>query len=198
MNRRGNNICTAFKQSVIVGLGAFFLAIGAGSISQGLLKNITSLVISFFLLITIILIGIVFDIIGVAATAASETPFHAKAAKRVMGSRQAINIVRNADRVASFCNDVVGDVSGTLSGAIGAAIIFRLFATPSYKWEIFVGTFMTAVVAGLTVGGKAFGKSFALRQANEITFKVGQVLAWLERNLRINLLNGRPKKGRRK
>ena len=63
----------------------------------------------------------IFDIIGVAVTAAREEPFHAMAVDRVSGAQQAIRLVRHADKVATFTNDMIGDVAGTLSGAVAAA-----------------------------------------------------------------------------
>ena len=67
---------------------------------------------SLVLLLFIILIGVVFDILGVAATAGEEAPFHAMASNRVRGARHAILLVRHADGVSTFCNDLVGDVVG--------------------------------------------------------------------------------------
>ena len=50
-------------------------------ISTNLLANAT-LGVSFVILISIIAIGIVFDIIGVAVTAADEKPFHSMASRK--------------------------------------------------------------------------------------------------------------------
>lgn len=125
--------------------------------------------------------GIAFDIVGVAATKANERPFHAMATKKVPGSRKAIQIVRNADRVANFCNDVVGDICGTLSGAIGAGIVFRLLTIYRHLDEDISAILMTALVAALTVSGKAFGKGFAMDEATGIVVFIGRQLEWLER-----------------
>ena len=114
----------------------------------------------------IVLIGIFFDMIGIASTAANETPFHSMAARKVNGAKQSIQIVRNADRVASFCNDVIGDISGIISGTAAALVIIQLagsmhMATASpFEYGINVG--LTSLIAAFTVGGKAFGKSFAI------------------------------------
>ncbi|MFZ5688164.1 MAG: hypothetical protein ACOY9Y_08265 [Bacillota bacterium] len=157
-----------------------------------------SVVLAFTLLLVIILIGIIFDIIGIAAAAAKEAPFHAKAAKKIKGATQSLKIVRNADRVASFCNDVVGDIAGTLSGAIGAAIALKLIIIGNNEvGELVAGTVMAGFVAAITVGGKAWGKNFAIYQATEIISRVGLVLAVLESLLGLKLFNGIPKKGRR-
>lgn len=154
-----------------------------------LLTFTVSLFISFFfsasiawwlslgILLIVILTGIAFDIVGTAVTAATETPFHAMAADKVSGSKQAIYLVRRADQVANFCNDVVGDIAGTIGGALVAALTLALshkYRTGLEEWLSPIGI---ALVAALTVGGKAFGKSFAIERANDIVFSVGKLLA---------------------
>lgn len=187
----------ALRQGVLTGLGAFFLALVVSFGSQSLLGSLTSIVLSFLLLLFIILAGIIFDIIGVATTAAREAPFHARAARKQAGARQAIQLIRHADRVASFCNDVVGDVAGTLSGAIGAAIVARLVAGGIQAPELWLSTMMTAGVAALTIGGKAFAKGFAIREAEAIVYRVGYMLALVEVHLKLTLWPDNHRKGRK-
>ena len=50
--------------------------------------------IAFAVLAAFILLGIVFDIIGVAVTAADERPFHSMAAQNTPGAREALEGVR--------------------------------------------------------------------------------------------------------
>lgn len=187
----------ALKNGLTVGIGALLLSVIFNLGSQFILEYLGSVFLKFFLLIIIILIGVVFDIIGVAAAAATEGPCHAQAATRQFGAKQAVKVVRNADRVSSFCNDVVGDICGILSGAIAAAIVFELLADPSGMEELFVGTLLTALVTGLTVGGKAAGKSMAIEHANDIILRVGMFMAVVENTLGINLFGG-TRKGRKK
>ena len=132
------------------------------------------------LLLFIILIGIFFDIIGISATAASETPFHAKAAKRVFGAAHTVKLIRNADKVAIFAIDVVGDISGPISGALGAAIVFQILASRPTPLELYFETITTALIAAVTVTGKAMGKGYAIREANSIIYNVGKLWAILE------------------
>ncbi len=126
--------------------------------------------------------GVIADMVGFAAAAADATPLNAKAANKVLGARQAVRLVRNADQVAVFCSDVMGDISSTLAGAMGAVIVFRLITGMGHQqvssWYTIV---MTALVAAVTVGGKATGKGIALQEANEIMFRLGQAVAWVER-----------------
>ena len=96
-------------------------------ISTNLLANAT-LGVSFVILISIIAIGIVFDIIGVAVTAADEKPFHSMASRKVPEAGEALKLIRNAGRVSSFCNDVIGDICGVISGSASATIAVRVDA----------------------------------------------------------------------
>lgn len=96
-------------------------------ISTNLLSSAT-LGVSFVILICIIAIGIVFDIIGVAVTAADEKPFHSMASRKVPEATQALKLIRNAGRVSSFCNDVIGDICGVISGSAAATIAARVLA----------------------------------------------------------------------
>ena len=162
-----------------MGIGAFLIAVPVALISETTLEKRDSLAISFLVLCFIVIVGIVCDVIGVAVTAAQEAPLHARAASGVFGARKAASLVRNAHQVASFCNDVVGDVSGTLSGAIGVAIVYQLLHQPKPLIAILITALMSATVAALIVGGKAFGKVYAIRRSTEIVLFVGRLLTFL-------------------
>ncbi|KNZ70735.1 hypothetical protein Tfer_0414 [Thermincola ferriacetica] len=185
----GDNRATSLKSALIIGIGTFFLASFFSLFSELVLPKIQILLLSFLFLFLIIFLGIIFDIIGIAAAAANERPFHAKAAKKVKGSVQAIKIVRNADRVASFCNDVVGDICGTVSGALGAAIVFQVVLNHPGFNESILSIIMTGLVAALTVSGKALGKKKAIAEADHIVFRVGQALAWMENVMGVDLFS---------
>lgn len=150
---------------------------------------------SVFLLV-VVLVNIAFDIIGMAATAASEAPHHARAANRVFGAKHGVQIVRNADVVANFANDVVGDITGTVSGAMAASIVVDLIRYSPHlsASEIWLNTLMLALVASVTVTGKAAGKTFAIQEADRIVAAVGGVLATLEKLTGWNF-TGRKKRG---
>ena len=132
-------------------------------------------------LFLVIGVGILFDIVGTAVTAANETPLHAMAADKVFGAKQAIWLVRRADRVANFCNDVVGDICGTASGGLTAVLVYELVTRSQGLNMDIVNVISLGLVAALTVGGKAWGKSTAINRADQIVFKVGQALATWDR-----------------
>ena len=137
--------------------------------------------VAFLILFAIILIGIIFDIIGVAVTSADEKPFHSMAARKVPGAQEAIRLLRNAERVSSICNDVVGDICGVISGSASAAIAVQVLENFTFAFPQIITLLMSAIVAGLTVGGKAVGKTFAMESCTKIVHSVGKLL-WSFRN----------------
>ena len=143
--------------------------------SDALMANSTMLV-AFIILLAIVLIGIFFDVIGVAVTSADERPFHSMAARKVPGAQESIRLLRNAERVSSICNDVVGDICGVVSGSASATIAAQVLTNADFTWEQFVPLLMSALVAGLTVGGKAIGKTFAMGSCTAIVHGVGKVI----------------------
>ncbi len=197
----GNNRLSYVKSALLMGLGTFFIASFFSFFSEIVLPRLQILVVSFLFLLLIILIGIIFDIIGIAATAAQEHPLHAKASNKIEGSAQAVKMVRNADRVASICNDVVGDICGTVSGALGASIVFQLLQNRPDLNESVASIIMTGLVAAVTVAGKTSGKSFAIEESEYIVFRAGQALAWIENLVGIDFFSrksNRKPKGKRR
>ena len=134
---------------------------------------------AFVILFAIVLLGILFDIIGVAVTSADEAPFHAMAARKVPGAKEAIRLLRKADKVSSICNDVVGDICGVVSGSAAATIAALLLQNFTFAWDRLASLMMSALVAGVTVGGKAMGKTFAVNSSTTIVHAVGKTIWWL-------------------
>lgn len=149
----------------------FILSIVFSFISTNGISNL-NLVASIFILIAVILVGIIFDIIGVAVTVANEEEFHAKATKKVKGAKTSIKLIKNAARVANICADVIGDVCGVLSGAISAMIASKI----TEKCGVNLQFVISAIVASVTVGGKAIGKEIANKNSTPIVHFVGTIL----------------------
>ena len=187
------------SRALSVAIVTFLMAIVVSFVSKIILGRV-GLILGFFVLLIIVITGVIFDIIGTAATAAKERPFNAMAAKKVYGAKQALRMTRSADRVASFCNDIVGDMTGTISGAIGAAIAieFVMRTNSSFAGETVVSTVVIGIIAGLTVGGKAWGKNAAISESERIVLAVGKVLAWIEDSIGLIILNDRKTIDKRK
>lgn len=157
----------------------FFVAIILGYASL-VLMNVVSLLWAIVILFIIVFMGIFFDLLGIAVTAADETPFHSMSSGKVSGAKESILIVRNAGAVANFFNDVIGDIAGIISGSASAAIVIKmqLDAGPGSTVASIV---LTAIIAAVTVGGKAIGKEIALRHANYIVYQIGRILTVIRR-----------------
>ena len=159
-----------------------------------------AVVLALLILALFIGLGILFDIIGVAVTAADPRPFHSMAAHKEPGAKEALVLLRNAGRVSSVCNDVVGDICGIVSGTTTAVIVVRLqtaFALPEsvlfWNWSpcacsvprlqealsfqsVVISLAITALVSGFTIGGKALGKTVALNKSTSVVYWVGRFL----------------------
>ncbi len=169
------------KSNVRWVVGIFFLTIlisGTISFSSNALMEASGMVAACFILLFIVFLGIIFDIVGVAVASAEERPFHSMAAKKVPGAAECIRLLRNADRVSSICNDVVGDICGVVSGTAAAAITARILSNFQGLPSQFVSLVLSALVAGLTVGGKAVGKSIAMDSCTSIVFTTGKIIHW--------------------
>lgn len=172
------------KQALRWALTIFLVTIAVSatiSFVSGEVMDRSSMAVAFLILLVIVAVGIVFDIVGVAVTSADEKPFHSMASRRVSGAREAIRLLRNAEKVSSICNDVVGDICGVVSGAASATIAARAIVYLDFSWPQLVSLGMSALVAGLTVGGKAIGKTVAMNSCTDIVFLVGRILATFDR-----------------
>ena len=130
--------------------------------------------LSVIILIAVVLIGIIFDIIGIAVTIAPEEDFHAKATKKAEGAKTSLNLIKNATKVANFCADVIGDICGVVSGAISAMLAIKISTT--YNISPNIQFVISALVASITVSGKALGKQIASKYSTQIVHFVGRVL----------------------
>lgn len=139
------------------------------------------LAVAFGVLLAFVLLGIFFDIIGTAVTAADEKPFHSMAARKTPGAKEAISLIRKADKVSSLCNDVVGDICGIIAGSTVAVIVVRMQAAVGVPGMV-LSLAVTALASGLTIGGKALGKSFAIAKSTAVLQLVGRFLHLFSRN----------------
>ncbi len=156
----------------------FTLSIIMSYITTNGISNL-NIIPAVLILLLVIFIGIITDIIGVAVTVADESEFHAKASKKLKGSKTSIILIRNASIVANICADVIGDVCGVLSGAISAMIAVKL--TQNYGLPDNIQFIISAIVASLTVGGKAIGKNIANKESTKIVSVVGFLLSKIKK-----------------
>ena len=157
---------------VTVFISTIFIS-GAISLASEEIMSASNMMVAFIILLVIISVGILFDIIGVAVTSADEKPFHSMAARKVPGALESIRLLRNAEKVGSICNDVIGDICGVVSGSASATIAAQVLQNFEFTWPRLASLLMSALVAGLTVGGKAVGKGIAINSCTKIVHFVG-------------------------
>ena len=165
---------------ITIFLMTIFISGAISLISDEVMAN-SSILVAFCILLVIIFLGILFDVVGMAVATADEKPFHSMAARKVPGAQEAIRLLRNAERVSSICNDVVGDICGVVSGSASATIAALVLTSVDVLWPRGISLLMSALVAGLTVGGKAIGKSVAVKSCTQIVHMVGRVIHGINR-----------------
>ena len=182
----------SIRWSIFISIVTFILACVITVTATSVLEGV-SWAIGIVIVLLIVMVGILFDIMGLAAAAASESPFHGMASEKLPGSKQAIYIVRNADRFSNFCNDVVGDVASVISGAASAAVVFKLIGGGNGIAGPLVSILFTACVSALTVGGKALGKSYAIHSCTHVVLLIGKLFYFLEKRLGIRIFTPKRK-----
>ena len=159
----------------------FFVTVLISSTISFLSSNImedAELVEAFIVLLVIVFLGILFDIVGVAVMSADEKPFHSMAAKKVPGAAEALKLLRNSEKVSNFCNDVVGDICGVVSGSASAVIAVK--ALTQINSDTVSQLIMSAVVAGVTIAGKACGKNIAMNSSTGIVHFVSKMIYYIK------------------
>lgn len=160
---------------VVIAITTFILSLVFSFISNTVISKL-NIILGLIVLILVIGIGILFDLIGVAVTVGNEEDFHAQASKKIKGAKTSIKLIRNSAKVSNFCADVIGDVCGVLSGAISAMIALKL--TENYGMSSSIQFIFSAIVASVTVGGKAITKGIAKNNSTKIVSFVSKFISF--------------------
>ncbi len=152
------------------------------SIVTELLMDKLSVTAAALLILVIVLIGVAFDIIGIAFATCDTTPFVSMASKKIKRAKSALALLRNASVVSNICGDVVGDICGIVSGAAGAAIAVKIIAQSPAASDIVITIAISSLIAAVTVAGKAAGKKLAINKNKQIVSFVSYVLMFFLRD----------------
>ncbi len=175
-NKKKKQEKSNYKWVIQITLLAFIISLLFSFISEITIPNV-NIFIGIIILIVFVSIGIIFDIIGIAVASADVKPFHSMNAKKVKGSDVAVELIKNAAKVSSFCNDVVGDICGIISGSANA--IIAVIIAGKTNINIFIITLVTtSLIAALTIGGKALGKTFAINKSNIIVYESSKLISY--------------------
>lgn len=167
------------SDSALIASIAVLIAIAISLFSDIIIDTTGSLILMSILLLAVIIFGIMADAIGTAAAAATVQPLNALASKKIIGAKEAVTVIKRADKVANICQDVIGDVLNTLSGVFVVAIAILITRSESLKDRYTL--IITAAVVALTVFGKAIGKSYAIKKSNSIMLSIGKVIHYFKK-----------------
>ena len=143
-------------------------------------KENVSLFVAILITFLFILLGIVFDIIGVAVTSGDEVAFHSMSSRKVKGGKIGVKLMKNTSKVSSVCCDVIGDVCGIVSGTSGVVIVSLIIKLTDFN-ELLISLLVTGLISALTIGGKALGKGFAVSKSKEIVTIVSRMLSFFQK-----------------
>lgn len=138
----------------------------------------SSVVLSVLIILALIVISIIADIVGTAVTVCDAMPLAAMSSRKVRGARSALKLIHNSEKVASICCDVIGDICGIVTGAAATAIVYMILSSGGSEGaRLWISILISASVACLTIGGKAFGKKIAHNKSKEIVYFIGRMLS---------------------
>ena len=157
---------------------AFTISLAMGILSSDI--DQLNIYVAFFVLFLFISIGVIFDFVGLSVATADIKSFHSMAARKIPAGSKAVFLIKNAEKVSSFCNDVIGDICGVISGATGAAIVVRLFSDSTSTLQFIGNLLLTALVSTLTIGSKAALKGLGIRYSNEVVLIVAKILCFFD------------------
>ena len=164
-----------WRWPLIVLLTALCLSLSFGVASQYALSG-AGIAVSIIVIVVFIIITILTDMIGVAVTVANLQPFRAMASKKVRGAKESIKLIKNAEKVASISADVLGDICSILSGTAGATLTVMFVSNQTNQFlTVLIASAVSAVIAALTIFGKAMGKKYAMTKSEKIVLILGKI-----------------------
>lgn len=165
-----------YKWVAQLAIMAFAISFVFSFISEIALKK-ANLLISVIVVLLFIFLGIIFDMVGIAVTTADEAPFHSMSSRnKIKAAKVAVSLKKNADKVSSFCNDVIGDICGIISGSAGVVIATNVSELMHIEF-LYATLITTAIIAALTIGGKGYEKTFAIEKSNDILYAFAKILS---------------------
>lgn len=135
----------------------------------------SGVVVVTVIILILIAVGIFFDAVGVAVTSCDAGPLTAMASRRVAAAKTALRLINNAEKVSSFCSDVIGDICGIVGGACVVALATKISEGFTVEVGIFT-VFLSAVLAAATIGGKSYFKNIAIKNSRDVVMFAAKIL----------------------
>lgn len=166
-----------YKWIIRITLLAFIISLVFSSATGVIIPNVNT-IFGIIIVIIFILLGVIFDMVGIAVASSAAEPFHSMSSKKLKGSKVAVKLLKNAHKVSSFCNDVVGDICSIISGSTGIMIASNI-SLKMHTDHVLTALMITALIAAVTIGGKALGKSYAINKSNYILYEFAKIISYV-------------------
>lgn len=154
---------------------AFLITLFFSGASEIIMKKV-NIIFGLFIILFFISIGVIFDMIGIAVASANQKPFNSMASKQIWGAKTGVKLIKKAEKVSAFCNDVIGDICNIMSGSAGIVIASNISLHYDLNLTMSI-LIITSLIAALTIGGKAMGKAFAINKSEVIVFKFARMIS---------------------
>ena len=168
---------TAFLSSLMISI--------VMSLLSSEVMNYTNLLISILILVSFVMLGVIFDIIGLAVATTDIKPFNSMSARKVRGGKQGVALIKNAEKVSSFCNDIIGDICGIVSGSVATAISLKIVQSSKSTNQVMVNLLICGLVSAFTVGLKAVGKTVGMNYGKPVVTAVAKTLSMFEKKTKV-------------
>lgn len=165
-------------------LKAFFLTILLSvlfNFLSSMAMTNAGIIVIISVIVVLIIIGVIFDMVGMAVASCDEKPFYAMAARKVKGAKVALKLIKNSDIVGSICSDIIGDICNIISGAASASLVLIITLNSDDLRSSIISIAVTALLAAVTVGLKAVFKKLAVNNSTKIVSAVGKMLSIFSR-----------------
>lgn len=172
-----NKNCAWIFKIIII---SFIISIFFSFVSEITIPNF-NILLGILVCILFIFVGIIFDMIGTSVTASDISVLNSMASNKIRGAKLAVKLKKNADKVSSFCNDVVGDISGIVSGSAGIVIALRISSLLNTN-TLITTLLVTGIISSITIGGKAIFKGIAIKKSNTILYRFALFLSLFYRS----------------
>ena len=155
------------------GLGVLFLSF-ALTVLFSFLTEISikgsPVYICVIVLVVLLVLNIGCDMLANAIITCNPDVFHAMASNKIKGAKRSVTFCKNATKLGSVFADIIGDICGIVSGAASTALVVYIAMEGGSTIELIASIGVSAVIAALTVGGKAIFKHFAIKYNRQIVF----------------------------
>ena len=160
---------------------AFLIAFVFNTFSNVVINQFENIPMLILISFVFIFLGILFDIYGTSVLTADESTFHSMSSKKIKGAKTGVYLIKNNHRIASIFCDIIGDICGIISGGVSALIALLISVRYNIS-SLLMLVLISSIVSSITIGGKAIGKKYAIKNADRVVHNLSRFLEKFKRS----------------